>query len=415
MLTIFRRHTDACELAYKKGKPEICKKTGVAYATRPRSYRKCECPIHCEGKLAGVMYRKNLDTRAWTVAQARVRQAEGWESFEDPNGSKRVSIREAIETFLAGITGQSNGKARSTNRGVWSALHSVNAEYKAKARFRQLCPALLEWTAAKGLVTVDQLTLPALTEYLGQMVCSPAHYCKRIRTIKRFIWFCVRSKWLGHDHPALYKHGFDMPSHRALAIKVKQPYTETEMANILATARTMYDDRLVALVCLMRYAGLRISDAATLNQSSIQSGAIMLGAMVKTGDPLYMPMHPELKAAMAKIEPNAAGYYFWSGESAVTTATDNNRARLVEVFKACQLTGAHPHRFRHTFAVDLLVRGVAIDLVSKALGHSSIKITEKHYAPFVEARRVQLATAVSAAWGMAEPSKVVSIAREVAA
>jgi hypothetical protein len=47
--------------------------------------------------------------------------------------------------------------------------------------------------------------------------------------------------------------------------------------------------------------------------------------------------------------------------------------------------------FRDTFAVELLLAGVPIDQVSLLLGHSSVKVTEKHYAPFVKARQAQLA------------------------
>jgi hypothetical protein len=35
-----------------------------------------------------------------------------------------------------------------------------------------------------------------------------------------------------------------------------------------------------------------------------------------------------------------------------------------------------------TFAVEMLLAGVSIDQVSMLLGHSSVKITEKHY-PYV--------------------------------
>ncbi len=35
--------------------------------------------------------------------------------------------------------------------------------------------------------------------------------------------------------------------------------------------------------------------------------------------------------------------------------------------------------FANTFAVELLLSGVPIDQVSLLLGHSSVKVTEKHY------------------------------------
>ena len=54
--------------------------------------------------------------------------------------------------------------------------------------------------------------------------------------------------------------------------------------------------------------------------------------------------------------------------------------------------------FRDTFAVELLLAGVPIDQVSLLLGHSSIKVTERHYAPFVKARQEQLETSARLAW-----------------
>src|SRR5215469_1752991 len=46
------------------------------------------------------------------------------------------------------------------------------------------------------------------------------------------------------------------------------------------------------------------------------------------------------------------------------------------------LKRCHPHMFRDTFAVELLLSGVPIDQVSLLPGHSSVKVTEKHYVPF---------------------------------
>ncbi len=54
--------------------------------------------------------------------------------------------------------------------------------------------------------------------------------------------------------------------------------------------------------------------------------------------------------------------------------------------------------FRDTFAVELLLSGVPIDQVSLLLGHSSVKVTEKHYSPFVKARQEQLENSVMLSW-----------------
>ena len=45
---------------------------------------------------------------------------------------------------------------------------------------------------------------------------------------------------------------------------------------------------------------------------------------------------------------------------------------------------------RDTFAVELLQVGMALEKVSRLLTHASVKTTEKHYAPWVKARELQL-------------------------
>ena len=45
------------------------------------------------------------------------------------------------------------------------------------------------------------------------------------------------------------------------------------------------------------------------------------------------------------------------------------------------------HDFRHTYAVELLKAGVDIRKVSKALGHSSIQVTERFYSKWNRAQQ----------------------------
>jgi integrase/recombinase XerD len=54
--------------------------------------------------------------------------------------------------------------------------------------------------------------------------------------------------------------------------------------------------------------------------------------------------------------------------------------------------------FRDTFAVELLKNGVSLETVSMLLGHASIKVTEKHYKPWVKTLQDKLETEAMKGW-----------------
>jgi integrase len=89
---------------------------------------------------------------------------------------------------------------------------------------------------------------------------------------------------------------------------------------------------------------------------------------------------------------------FWSGRGKLESIVRSWQARLRKLFKLANVPNEHAHRFRDTFAVELLLAGVPIEGVSILLGHHSVRITEKHYAPWVRSRQEQLEADLTDAW-----------------
>jgi len=129
-----------------------------------------------------------------------------------------------------------------------------------------------------------------------------------------------------------------------------------------------------------------------LTPSEIVDGKLFLRQQ-KTKVPVYVPLPDFLLDELSRIR-LTGGHYFWNrdGDSKTETATGNARRAFRKVFEGAGFAKnvAHPHRFRDTFAVNLLRQGVSLEDVSILLGHTSIKTTQKSYAPWVYERQLRL-------------------------
>ena len=117
----------------------------------------------------------------------------------------------------------------------------------------------------------------------------------------------------------------------------------------------------------------------------------------------FVPLPEELVILLNQTGTNE-GYYFAAGSKRMETVANNWRKRLATLWKRIGIQGGHPHRFRDTFAVELLLGGVDIKTVSMLFGHASVKVTEKHNAPWVRERQLKLEQEVRKSW---EPQGII--------
>jgi Phage integrase family len=116
----------------------------------------------------------------------------------------------------------------------------------------------------------------------------------------------------------------------------------------------------------------------------------------KTGEPVSVLVPTAVSKALTDLKPKS-DWFFWSGASKMSTVTGFWWERISKVFKQAKLEKAHSHMFRDTFAVALLNAGASLETVSTLLGHTSIRVTQKHYNPWVKSRQDALDAAVSSA------------------
>ena len=184
------------------------------------------------------------------------------------------------------------------------------------------------------------------------------------------------------------------------------PFTEEEMEKILWAAESIREahpkipeetpKKLKALILLMRYSGIRISDAVMFKRDSLKDGKLFL-RQEKTKHPVWVPLPQFVVDAVMKCD-EGDEYFFYRHVGKPTSAITEWQQRLKLVYNMAGIEDGHSHRLRDTFSVDLLQKGVPLETVSLLLGHTSIKTTQKHYAPWVKSRQDALESAVKMSW-----------------
>jgi integrase/recombinase XerD len=365
VLTTYRRHIKTC-----------------AHRSQGRKYRRCRCPIWADGFLGREEIRKSLDTRDWEKAQGIIRE---WEAEgEQPAEPEPVTLADAWQQFLA------DAQARNLRRPTL---------YKYKLLSRQM----ETFAQANGLRFLREVDLAMLRKFRASWPNENLGALKKLEYLRAFFRFAHECKWIDEN-----------PARKLESPKVTQrptmPFTSEQMAEIL-NACEKYGNRcrggkyrgpenarrIRAFVLLLRHSGLRIGDAVTLERSRITADKLFLFT-AKTGTPVYVPLPEFVLTALAAVPKVSERYFFWAGGSKVESTTGDWQRTLKGVFNNAGISDGHAHRFRDTFAVGLLQAGVPMERVSVLLGHSSIKVTERYYAPWVRERQEQLESDVRRSW-----------------
>ena len=152
-----------------------------------------------------------------------------------------------------------------------------------------------------------------------------------------------------------------------------------------------------AFVLLMRYSGLSVQDAVTSARDRLE-GTLLTLRRGKSGELVQVDL-PEPVAEVLRNLPVEGRHYFWTGKSAPATVAKLWGKRLRSVAADAKVDNFRSHRLRDTFAVGLLLAGVSMEDVSVLLGHSSIRTTERFYAPWNKSRRDRLVRVVCETFG----------------
>lgn len=338
-MELYRRHSADCK-----------------HKSKGSAYTKCNCPIWVDAR---PKFRRSLGTRDW---QRAIRKLDKIATGESATDSRLLS--EAVKLYLEDCAAR--GLRESTLISYTNTLEELRDHFQPLTEVVEIAPSMI-------------------SRYRQERKIALSSQRKELEHIRAFFWWCVHQHWIT-----------DNPSKRIKAPAAQDPptlpYEPEEVVALLDACGRMENFntasverakiRARALVLLLLYSGFRVSDAVRLERSKLRADGRLLVRTMKTGKHLYIKLPPVCLESLAAL-PKESEYFFWSGTADLDTALKSARRTI-----AClgRITGinAHPHRFRDTFAVELLLKGTDIRTVQLLLGHKSLKTTELHYAPWVQ-------------------------------
>ena len=365
MLTLYRRHKKNCE-----------------HRTDGRKYRRCRCPLWADGFIGRLEIRKAVGTCEWEKGLDTIRD---WETAgELPARDERqpTSIETAKVQFLA------DAEARKLKDSTID---------RHRILFRQLDA----FATSQGVRYLKELDTPTLNRFRATWKGnSGLADLKKLERLRSFFKFCQANGYI-EQNPAVAIRNPKIRQNPTL------PFSHEEMLAILtASAKKITETktqgknrarRLRGLVLFLRYTGLRISDAVGCAAERLQNGKLFLYTQ-KTGQHVYCPLPAFVVSELESLPKVSERYWFWTGEGSIETSRKKWSEALSDLFEDAEVKQGHAHRFRDTFAVELLKAGTPIERVSIFLGHSSVRITEKHYNPWNKARQDQAEADVTRSW-----------------
>ena len=144
--------------------------------------------------------------------------------------------------------------------------------------------------------------------------------------------------------------------------------------------------RDIAIAQMLLYTGLRVSELCKLEMNDVSLSERKGAARVRSGKrrkerkvPINATALLALKAWLA-VRPAADRLCVFTGKGGLPLKSSGVQDMLGELGRVAGVE-VTPHTLRHTFAKNLIDRGVPIDQVATLLGHSSLNTTRIYTTP----------------------------------
>jgi integrase len=376
-LTLYRRHNRSCT----------------------QRNLNCNCPLWVHGRLKGEFVRLPLGTRSLIDGEIKRKQMENPQP-EGPGGGGGIRLAGSAPVTLAAASAAFLAAKQDKKRGT-----------NTMAAYRSVIDELRAFAERSGVTLLSEVTTLLIEQFFAAHPewkhRTRAAYLTRIRI---FFNYCT-PRWIGYSPAADKSLSFGKAKDLA-----HLPYTPEEVDRILSAVERLKPgerERGRALVLLLLYSGMRISDATFIERSFIRERNLLDYIVIKNRRWIDQPieLHPSALDALLAL-PLTRTYFFQEDRDGdysearaalrraeefgavmpqYSTRIERTSDLVMRVLKLAGVQGTC-HQFRDTFAINFLVHGGDIFVLSKCLGHTDVRITQDHYVKLVKGYRDRMAS-----------------------
>lgn len=327
--------------------------------------------IHADGKIRYVSLKTASKTEAKAWLEERYRNP-----VAEPGGDAAVSVPMdiAVRKWLVSV---------EVAKGPGRTLMAYQSRVK---RF-------VEFLKASKKTSFDRITQPTVIDFVNTLSGYSGKSAGEIIKVAHLFWefWGSLTDYYGRDP-------FQRIKRPKVVKKAKAFWTVEQCEQIIAQAP---DERYAFLWSLMAWAGLRYEEAVSLRWEDIKDGKItIVGKMNRLAS---VPLSDRLERF---LKPGSTGKIFGDGMSKYN---DSNLAVLRRAFRASGLISVgeiNHHRFRHSFASNLIRAGVNVKVVQQLMRHESITVTLNTYGHLLDS---DMTDALRKLDGASSPKKTFSV------
>jgi site-specific recombinase XerD len=396
IVTVYKRHSADCKHKANRDYAKCgCRMMLEGHANTPAEIQAVASVIHGFSKQG--RFRLSADTRNWANAAEKARTIER-RALDILNGitpaAEVMTVEKAAEIFMA-------------------AKRNAGLEEPTLQKLQKTIDRIKEFCDTDSIRNLADVNLTHLTTWRWQRFFKTTHsLVTNQERVKSFFRYFHNAGVITKNPAAAWER---VKGKTAQAVG----FTPAEYERVLAAIpnagfNDVMQQRVRALVELMRHGGLAIIDAVTLERANIVRAGddyrIQLSSRQKTIKQHKrreidnaIPQH--VGEALLEVLNGNPRYVFWNGGKSGDGADAEKREAVKYWQKSIRVLldkagfpKATSHRFRHTLAIEMIRHGATFEDVAAALGNTVAVVATFYSHEWRKVRQGKTDEAIKATW-----------------